>query len=420
MVALASACQAAPAAPAPTAAAPAAAKPTTPPAAPTVAPAPTPATATAAPAPAPTQAAAAQAPAAAAGTTLRFVWLGDITPIWHPVKWETFSQSTIFVNIFNTLAKTDTDLSTVIPDLAERWEVSPDAKMYTFFLRKNVKWHDGQPFTGRDVVFTFSRDLLNPNQVKSRFEGIKGADDFKNAKTDKLAGIELVDDFTVRISLDDPDANFLVDQRDQRNVILPEHILSDVKPDQVLNSDFAVKSPIGTGPYKFVQYVTDQFAEFEAFPDYFKGKPKIDHMIMKRLDANVAEAQVESGEVDLVLRLNPIEYERLSKVASLNLFSVPSPGHTSLIFNLTQPRMQDKRVRQAIYYAIDRKGIIQALFNGRATLRNGAPPGLDGYSDLNPYDYDQKRTSITPRHSDSPTTRLSRPFPRSGQLFSSN
>src|SRR5207244_1106420 len=163
--------QAATQSPAPTAPPRAAAKPTTPPAAPTVAPAPTPATATAAPAPAPTQAAAAQAPAAAAGTTLRFVWLGDITPIWHPVKWETFSQSTIFVNIFNTLAKTDTDLSTVIPDLAERWEVSPDAKMYTFFLRKNVKWHDGQPFTGRDVVFTFSRDLLNPNQVKSRFEG---------------------------------------------------------------------------------------------------------------------------------------------------------------------------------------------------------------------------------------------------------
>lgn len=388
VVALASACQSAPATPAPTAPAPAAAKPTTPPAAPTAAPAPTPAAATAAPAAAPTQAPASAAPAAGAAKTLRFVWLGDITPIWHPVKWETFSQSTIFVNIFNTLTKTDTDLTTVIPDLAERWEVSPDAKIYTFFLQKNVKWHDGQPFTGRDVVFTFSRDVLNPNQVKSRFEGIKGADDFKNGTTDKLAGIELVDDFTVRITLDDPDSDFLVDQRDQRNVILPEHILSAVKPDQVLNSDFAVKAPIGTGPYKFVQYVTDQFAEFEAFPDYFKGKPKIDHMIMKRLDANVAEAQVESGEVDLVLRLNPIEYERLSKVASLNLFSVPSPGHTSLIFNLTQPRVQDKRVRQAIYYAIDRKGIIQAVFNGRAAIRNGAPPGLDGYSDLNPYDYD--------------------------------
>ena len=281
----------------------------------------------------------------------------------------------------------DTDLTTVIPDLAERWEVSPDATVFTYFLRKNAKWHDGKPFTGRDVVFTFSRDLINPNQIKSRFEGIKGADDYKAGKADKVAGIELVDDFTVRITLDKPDAGFLVDQRDQRNVILPEHLLSDVKPDQVLNSDFAVKSPVGTGPYKFVQYVTDQFVEFEANPDYFRGKPKIDKMIMKRLAANVTVAQVESGEVDLALRLNPIEYERLSKVPTINLFSVPSPGHTSIIFNLTQPRVADKRVRQAMYYAIDRKGIIQAVFNGRATIRNGAPPGLDGYADLNPYDY---------------------------------
>ncbi len=381
--ALASACQ--PAAPAaPTAAPPIAAKPTTS--------APTAATgAGAATAAVPTQAPAAATRASAAQKTLRFVWLGDITPIWHPVKWETFSQSTIFVNIFNTLVKTDTDLTTVIPDLAERWEVSPDATVLTFFLRKNAKWHDGKPFTGRDVVFTFSRDLLNPNQVRSRFDGIKGADDFKAGKADKLAGIELLDDYTVRITLDKPDADFLVDQRDQRNVILPEHVLSDVKPDQVLNSPFAVKSPIGTGPYRFVQYVTDQFVEFEANPDYFKGKPKIDKMIMKRLAANVTVAQVESGEVDLALRLNPIEHERLSNVASVNLFSVPSPGHTSMIFNMTQPRVTDKRVRQAIYYAIDRKGIIQAVFNGRATLRNGAPPGLDHYTDLDPYDFNPEK-----------------------------
>ena len=279
------------------------------------------------------------------------------------------------------------DLTTVIPDLAERWEVSPDATAYTFFLRKNVKWHDGKPFSARDVVFTFSRDIINPNQVKSRFEGVKGAQDYKAGKADKVAGLELVDDNTVRVTLDNPDSDFLVDQRDQRNVILPEHLLSDVKPDQVLNSDFAVKSPVGTGPYKFVQYVTDQFVEFEAFPDYFKGKPKIDRMIMKRLEANVTVAQVESGEVDLALRLNPIEYERLAKLTSVNLFSVPSPGHTSMIFNIGQPAVSDKRVRQAIYYAIDRKSIIQAVFNGRATLRNGAPPGLDGYSDLDPFDY---------------------------------
>ncbi|MBM3665812.1 MAG: ABC transporter substrate-binding protein, partial [Actinobacteria bacterium] len=117
------------------------------------------------------------------------------------------------------------------------------------------------------------------------------------------------------------------------------------------------------------------------------GAPKIDKMIMKRLAANTAVAQVESGEVDLALRLAPTEFERLSKVQGINLHSAPSPGHTSIIFNQTQPRVQDKRVRQAVHYAIDRKAIVQAIFNGRATLRKGAPPALDVYSDLDQYDF---------------------------------
>ena len=148
---------------------------------------------------------------------------------------------------------------------------------------------------------------------------------------------------------------------------------------------------MGTGPYKFVQYQTDQFVELSANPDYFKGKPQIDKIFMKRLTSDVTVAQLESGEVDLALRVNPGEYDRLSKVQSLNVVSQPGVGQTALTFPSEQPRMSDKRVRQAIYYAIDRKGIVAAVYQGRAKVLNGAPPAMDVYSDLNQYEYNPEK-----------------------------
>jgi peptide/nickel transport system substrate-binding protein len=216
---------------------------------------------------------------------------------------------------------------------------------------------------------------------------LKGADDYKAGKTDRVAGIEQLDDSTVRLTLTDPDATFLVDLREPEQVIVPEHILKDVKPDTLKSHAFVLKSPVGSGPYKFVQYVTDQYVEFDVNPDYFKGRPKIDKIFMKRLTPDVTVAQLESGEVDLALRLNPVEYERLSKLATLNVISRPGVGMTAMNFPVEQPRVADKRVRQGIYYAVDRKGIVAAVFQGRAKVLNGAPPALDGYQDLNAYDY---------------------------------
>ena len=269
--------------------------------------------------------------------------------------------------------------------------MSPDAKVYTFHLKSGVKWHDGAPFTAKDVVFSFSRQIVEPYRFAKFMDAVAGAKDYKDGKATTVTGLEALDDTTVRVTLDAPDALFLLNLSEPSNVIVPEHSLKDVKPEAIDSAPFVTKSPIGTGPYKFVQFLSDQFVELNVNPDYFKGKPQIDKIFMKVLRPEVTVAQLESGEVDLALRVNPGEYDRLAKVSSLSIVTRPGVGQTALNFPTEQPRVSDKRVRQAMYYAIDRKAIVQAVYQGRAKALNGAPPAMDGYADLNAYDYNPNK-----------------------------
>ena len=120
--------------------------------------------------------------------SLRFAWQGDLTPMWHPSGYETFSQAVIFFLVFNKLVRLDPNLATILPDLAESWEVSPDARVFTFRLRRDVHWHDGEPFTARDVVFSFSRQLLEPYRYVKYAGAIAGAEAYGEGSADRLAG----------------------------------------------------------------------------------------------------------------------------------------------------------------------------------------------------------------------------------------
>ena len=323
--------------------------------------------------------------------TLRFFWGGDLSPLWHPAGYHTFSQASIFYLIFNNLVKLDKDLETILPDLAESWEISPDARVFTFQLRQDVKWHDGTLFTAKDVIFSFSRQVLEPYRWVKYMDSIEGTGEYREGKKDHVEGLRQLNDFSVQITLAKPNILFLLDLTEPTCVIVPEHLLKDVKPDGIESSQFATSLPIGTGPYKFVRYLTDQFVELDVNPDYFKGRPQIDRVFMKRLKAEVALAQLESGEVDLALRLNPIDFEQLSRVPDLNVFTPQGIGINTLIFPTERPRVRDRRVRQAIYHAIDRQGIVNAILQGRAKVLRGAPPAMDHYADLNPYSYEPEK-----------------------------
>ena len=206
------------------------------------------------------------------------------------------------------------------PDLADSWEVSPDGLTWTFHLHPGVKWHDGQPFTANDVAFTVSRSLQhtlrNTQNAWAAVVGVKGTDPNGIA-----SGVKVIDDNTISLTLNAPNADFVSDLTDLPAFIVPQHILKDTDPKAVETIEFSTTKPIGTGPYKFIKYETDQYSQFEANPDYFQGPPKIKNIFVKRLLGDQAIAQLESGDLDLSIRLNPAEQARLEKVPTLDVLS---------------------------------------------------------------------------------------------------
>ena len=133
--------------------------------------------------------------------------------------------------------------------------------------------------------------------------------------------MKVIDDNTISLTLDAPNADFVSDLTDLPAFIVPQHILKDTDPKAVETIEFSTTKPIGTGPYKFIKYETDQYTQFEANPDYFQGPPKIKNIFVKRLLGDQAIAQLEAGDLDLSIRLNPAEQARLEKVPTLDVLS---------------------------------------------------------------------------------------------------
>ena len=323
--------------------------------------------------------------------SLRFAWQGDLTPMWHPSGYETFSQAVIFFLVFNKLVRLGPELKTILPDLAESWAVSPDARVFTFRLRRDVHWHDGEPFTARDVVFSFSRQLLEPYRYVKYAGAIAGAEAYEEGRSDRVEGLEAPDDFTVRITLRGPDVTFLQKLAEPSMVIMPSHLLAGVEPDAVQSASFTTTRPVGTGPFRFVKYLTDLYVELEANPEYFRGAPSIRKVYMKRLRPEVTVAQLESGELDLGMRLQLLDYDRLAELSHLETTTRPGIGMISVGFPLDRPVVQDRRLRQAIYCAIDRKVVARTLFRGRAKPMEGIPLGMEPDARLDPYEHDLER-----------------------------
>jgi peptide/nickel transport system substrate-binding protein len=343
-----------------------------------------------APASAAPSAAASASPAA--GSVLRVARLADHYNFWHPVQFQTGNQFQWWSSVFNTLVEAESDSKTVIGDLAESFEVSADATVFTFHLVDNATWHDGEPFTADDVMFTINWATQNYDAFKGflpAWNQIQGAEEVLGT-TDTPAGLRKVDDSTIEITLAAPNATFLYSITDMANLILPEHILGDVTKADVETVDFTVGTPgvtVGTGPYKLAGFTADQSVELEAYPEYFKGAPQIGGIIFKLFpDPALAVAQLESGDLDLAFRVSPGEFDRLSAVDTLNVISAPNPGIVRIVFKTEAAPWSDKRVRQAFYTAINRQAIVDDFYKGRARVLIN-PPGFTEYDDLNRYEY---------------------------------
>jgi peptide/nickel transport system substrate-binding protein len=377
---------AAPTPAAPTAA-PAAPKPTAAPAAqPTTVPAAVP---TAAPAAQPTVA---PKPQAAAGGTLTPLWGATLAHV-NPFQAVTNQQFQYFASVFSQLMLPSPDKTRIEPELATVVTSAPDASSYTFKLDPKAKFHDGKPLTSADVEFTYTLALNSATKSNrlSRLSLIKGGADFSAGKADKVTGIVPLDDNTVRFDMEFPNALFLLETD---LPILPKHVLGTVKPDELEKHANMFESPLGSGPFKAVKNLSDQSSEIAANPDFYRGKPKLDKVIFRIVkQADAAQIALERGEVDFtaappnVIR-DPEVLNRLLGQQSLFLHRMPNPVSNTLGFNLRLEHWQDKRVRQAVGYAVDRKKIIDSLLGGNAEIVNSPiRHAFVGYKPRNDYAY---------------------------------
>jgi peptide/nickel transport system substrate-binding protein len=233
----------------------------------------------------------------------------------------------------------------IYPGLAYRWEISPDGLTYTFHLYQNVTWHDGVKFTSADVKFTIEYVLNNTGFATPYYE--------------KIDEVECPDDYTVVITLKEPDAPFLykLGAWTGGTHMIAKHIFE--------GTDFRTNPahtthPIGTGPFKFKEFVSGDHYTLVAYENYFKGRPYLDQIVYKIIpERAVSLAALEAGEIHHTLDPPPFsELDRLKQIPYLSTH-VRLGGDDSMIlyFNLNRKPFDDKRVRQAILYAIDRKQV---------------------------------------------------------------
>jgi peptide/nickel transport system substrate-binding protein len=254
--------------------------------------------------------------------------------------------------IFSGLTRTN-EKGEIVADLAENWEISQDGTVYTFFLRRNVVWHDGAPFGADDVVFTISL-VQNP--------GFQGAPFL--ADMWRTVVVEKVDDHTVRFILREPFAPFL----DYTTLgMLPAHVLANVSVETLAESKFNA-APVGTGPFQVAE-VSAQRVLLAANPDYYRPRPYLDRMefLFYPNDPSVFEAR-KRGEVSSVGHVLPEYIKGVSQDNGLTLYTAPISGYNLVYLNLDRAIFQDRAVRQAMLWAIDRQALVDDILQGQGIV----------------------------------------------------
>ena len=280
--------------------------------------------------------------------------------------------------IFSGLTRLDEN-GTIVPDLAERWDVSAEGKSYLFQLRKDVRWHDNTPFTADDVVFTIKE------MQSADFQGSPDvADLWRNIQ------VEQVGDYSVRFTLKDPYAPFL----EFASVgILPHHLFADTVGKAMTGSQYNLR-PIGTGPYKLSK-ISAEGITLEPHPDYYGPVPHLAQLRFRFYpDYATALAALEKGDVDALSNLDPQDVARVKANEKLAIYSAPDYLRYSVLFlNNSSPVFNDRAVRQAAAYAINRDRLIQTVLYGQGSPGKGpVSPGSWAFDPkAKSYEYDPKK-----------------------------
>ncbi|HGH0878289.1 TPA: oligopeptide ABC transporter substrate-binding protein [Staphylococcus pseudintermedius] len=286
------------------------------------------------------------------------------------------------------------------------WEKDKnDDLKYTFKVKKGIQWQDGNPFTINDWVFTLET-LADADYDGPRYSGvavIQGAEEKRNGQADRISGIKKIDDYTAEITFKEHKANNLLEL--WTSAPISEKVFKDIPVKDMAKSDAVRKNPIGIGPYKVKRIVDGESVELVKNKDYWRGEPNIDNINLRVVEQTSMTQALENGDIDMATITAPIAKEiKDSGSENLQLLQAPSTSYAIVGFVLNdydkkaqkigkeRPKYQDKKLRQAMAYAINRKEWIDAFYYGYGKPLNGLIPSAHWSGakegDVKEYKYD--------------------------------
>jgi len=312
------------------------------------------------------------------GDTIIMGTIGDASNLLPMLSTDS-SSSEVSGQIYNGLVRYDKDLN-FEGDLAQSWEISADGLEIVFHLRHDVKWHDGEPFTSADVLFTYQL-LIDPQTPTAYSERYK-----------QVAEASAPDEYTFKVRYAKPLASALISWA---MAIHPKHLLEG----QPIAESPLARAPIGTGPFRFVEWSPGEKIVLERNEDYFEGAPYIKRIVYRIIpDLTTMFLELQSGGLDY-MGLTPLQYARQTTapafVRRFNRFRYPAFAYTYLGYNLHRPLFQDKLVRQALSYAINKKELVDGVLMGLGQPANGPykPGSWPHNPNVNSYPYNPDKAA---------------------------
>lgn len=301
--------------------------------------------------------------------TIIFAQGADVTSLDPHIGKET-PAITVTDQIFDTLTMTDDDMK-VQPGIAESWEQLSDTS-YKFKIREGIKFHNGETLTAEDVKFSLDRAI---------------ASSYVSYIVNFISEVEVEDEYTVVVNTHEPYAPILMNLAHPSTAIVCKSAV-EADPEAIKTS------PIGCGPYKFVEWKQGDSVKLEAFEDYYLGAPVTKNVVMRVIPENAQRTiALETGEIDIAYGLSVNDIERVNEDEKLDVLTTKTSSVTYISFNTEREPFNDIRVRQAIAYAIDKQLLVDTLLYGQGAVANSVISEVvfGGVKDLEGLEYNPEK-----------------------------
>ncbi len=279
-----------------------------------------------------------------------------------------------------------------VPEMAERWEISEDGRTYTFYMKKGIKFQNGEEVTAEDVAFTYTA-ICDPNYDGSRMDAVSdfvGYDEYKNGDATSVEGIKVIDKYTISFTLTNPKAPAIYDFG---YAPMSKSYYGFEKGEWEKCKELQ-DAPMGAGPFKLVGHNPGQDATFERFDDYYKGTPKLKKIVFKVVTQEVEIQELVSGGLDIcAVAAKPSNIDQLKDAGFLNMHLYPGNAYSYIGLNLRNEVLSDKNVRQAMMYGLNRQGFVDAYYKGYGATQNSPLSQVcwAHTEDLNKYEFNPEK-----------------------------